>query len=127
MQRKAIEDLLSEFRDFRSAQQIHATLRERGDNIGLATVYRTLGLMVQAGQVDILTRKDGETVYLRCSQQHHHHLLCRSCGRSIEIAGQVVVQWADDVAIQHGFTDISHTLEMFGLCPDCSSADRATA
>jgi Fur family ferric uptake transcriptional regulator len=83
--------------------------------------------MVQAGQVDILTRKDGETVYLRCSQQHHHHLLCRSCGRSIEIAGQVVVQWADDVAKQHGFTDISHTLEMFGLCPDCSSADRATA
>src|SRR5450759_4625519 len=110
-QRKAIEDLLSEFHDFRSAQQIHTTLRERGGNIGLATVYRTLGLMVHSGQVDVLTREDGETVYLQCSQQHHHHLLCRSCGRSIEIAGQAVVQWADAVAKQHGYTDISHTLE----------------
>jgi Fur family ferric uptake transcriptional regulator len=125
-QRKAIEDLLSEFHDFRSAQQIHATLRERGGNIGLATVYRTLGLMVHSGQVDVLTREDGETVYLQCSQQHHHHLLCRSCGRSIEIAGQAVVQWADAVAKQHGYTDISHTLEVFGLCPDCSPADPAT-
>ena len=124
-QRKAVEDLLSEFHDFRSAQQIHAILRERGDNIGLATVYRTLGLSVHSGHVDVLTREDGETVYLQCSQQHHHHLLCRSCGRSIEIAGQVVVAWADDVAKQHGHTNISHTLEVLGLCPDCSPADPA--
>src|SRR5664280_936996 len=125
-QRKAIEALLSEFHDFRSAQQIHAVLRGRGDNIGLGTVYRTLGLMVHSGQVDVLTREDGETVYLQCSQQHHHHLLCRSCGLSIEIAGQAVVQWADDVAKQHGYTDISHTLEVFGLCPGCSPADPTT-
>jgi Fur family ferric uptake transcriptional regulator len=124
-QRRAIEALLTEFHDFRSAQQIHATLRERGDNIGLATVYRTLGLLVHSGQVDVLTREDGETVYLRCSQQHHHHLLCRSCGRSVEIAGQAVVQWADAVAKQHGYTDISHTLEVFGLCPDCTPPDPA--
>ena len=125
-QRKAVADLLSEFHDFRSAQQIHAVLRERGDNIGLGTVYRTLGLMVHSGHVDVLTREDGETVYLQCSQQHHHHLLCRSCGRSIEIAGQAVVQWADAVANEYGYTDISHTLEVFGLCPDCSPADPAT-
>jgi len=124
-QRKAIEALLTEFHDFRSAQQIHAILRERGDNIGLATVYRTLGLLVHSGQVDVLTREDGETVYLRCSQQHHHHLLCRSCGRSVEIAGQAVVEWADAVAKQHRYTDISHTLEVFGLCPDCTPPDPA--
>lgn len=125
-QRKAVADLLSQFRDFRSAQQIHAALRERGDNIGLATVYRTLGLMVHSGHVDVLTQEDGETVYLRCSQRHHHHLLCRSCGRSIEIAGQAVVQWANDVAEEHGYTHISHTLELFGLCPACSPADPAS-
>ena len=119
-QRKAIEALLWQFHDFRSAQQIYAALRERGDKIGLTTVYRTLGLMVDSGYVDVLTREDGETVYLRCSQQHHHHLLCLSCGRSIEIASQAVVQWADAVAKQHGYTHISHTLEVFGLCPDCS-------
>ena len=114
-----------EFHDFRSAQQIHATLRERGDNIGLATVYRTLGLLVHSGRVDVLTREDGQTVFLRCSQQHHHHLLCRACGRSVEIAGQAVVQWADAVAKQHGYTDISHTMEVFGLCPDCTPPDPA--
>ena len=87
---------------------------------------RTLGLSVHSGRVDVLTREDGETVYLQCSQQHHHHLLCRSCGRSIEIAGRAVVEWADDVAKQHGYTQISHTLEVFGLCPDCSPGDPVT-
>ncbi len=79
--------------------------------------------MVQSGHVDILTREDGETVYRQCSDRHHHHLLCRSCGRSVEIAGQAVVDWADAVAGQHGYTQITHTLEVFGLCPDCSPAD----
>jgi Fur family transcriptional regulator, ferric uptake regulator len=125
-QRKAVADLLSEFHDFRSAQQIHAILRERGDHIGLATVYRTLGLMVHTGHVDVLTQEDDETAYLRCSQRHHHHLLCRSCGCSIEVAGQAVVQWANDVAKQHGYSDISHTLELSGLCPGCSPADPVT-
>lgn len=123
----AVADLLSEFHDFRSAQQIHAILRGRGDNIGLGTVYRTLGLMVHSGHVDVLTREDGETVYLQCSDRHHHHLLCRSCGRSIEIAGQAVADWADAVAGQHGYTQITHTLEVFGLCPDCSSAETKTS
>src|ERR1039458_1967625 len=72
-QRKAVADLLSEFHDFRSAQQIHAVLRGRADNIGLGTVYRTLGLMVHCGQVDVLTREDGETVYLR-SEEHTSEL-----------------------------------------------------
>ena len=125
-QRKAVADLLSEFHDVRSAQQIHATLRERGNNIGLGTVYRTLGLMAQSGHVDILTREDGEAVYLHCSQRHHHHLLCRSCGCSIEVAGQDVVQWANDVAEEHGYTDISHTLQLSGLCPACLPADPGT-
>src|SRR5450631_1842469 len=122
-QRKAVADLLSEFHDFRSAQQIHAARRERGNNIGLGTVYRTLGLMVHSGHVDVLTREDGEAVFLQCSQRHHHHLLCRSCGCSVEVASQAVVQWADDVAKEHGYTDISHTLQLSGLCPACSPAN----
>lgn len=120
-QRKAVADLLSELHDFRSAQQIHAILGERGDNIGLATVYRALGVMMHSGHVDVLTREDGETVYLQCSD--HHHLLCRSCGRSVEIAGQAVLDWADAVADQHGYTQITHALELSGLCPECSPAD----
>jgi Fur family ferric uptake transcriptional regulator len=84
-------------------------------------VYRSLALLVETGDVDALTREDGEAVYLLCSRRHHH-LVCRSCGRAVEIAGPAVERWAQDLAEHHGYTDISHTLEVFGLCPDCSSA-----
>jgi Fur family ferric uptake transcriptional regulator len=113
--------MLSELHDFRSAQEIHAALRERGERVGLATVYRSLALLVEAGDVDALTREDGEAVYLLCSRQHHHHLVCRSCGRAVEIAGPAVERWAAELAERHGYTDISHTLEVFGLCPRCST------
>jgi Fur family ferric uptake transcriptional regulator len=82
--------------------------------------------MVETGDADVLMREDGEAVYLKCSRQHHHHLVCRSCGRTIEITGPAVESWANAVAQQHGYTDISHTLEVFGLCPDCSPADPDT-
>ena len=95
-------------------------MRERGDSVGLATVYRNLVLMVETGGVDVLTREDGEQVYFRCSRQHHHHLVCRSCGHAIEITGPAVERWADALAEQHGYTNISHTLEVFGRCPKCS-------
>jgi Fur family ferric uptake transcriptional regulator len=120
-QRLAVAELLSELDDFRSAQEIHAALRERGERIGLATVYRSLALLAEAGDVDALTREDGEAVYLLCSRQHHHHLVCRSCGRAVEIAGPAVERWAAELAERHGYTAISHTLEVFGLCPRCST------
>jgi Fur family ferric uptake transcriptional regulator len=120
-QRQAVAHLLSERSDFRSAQQIHAELRERGSAIGLATVYRNLALLVQLGEVDTLQREDGESLYRQCSQQHHHHLVCRDCGRTVEVAGPAVEQWANRVAAEHGFTDVSHTLELFGLCRACST------
>jgi Fur family ferric uptake transcriptional regulator len=120
-QRQAVAHLLSERSDFRSAQQIHAELRERGSAIGLATVYRNLALLVQLGEVDTLQREDGESLYRQCSQQHHHHLVCRDCGWTVEVAGPAVEQWANRVAAEHGFTDVSHTLELFGLCRACST------
>lgn len=121
-QRQAVADLLHERNDFRSAQQIYAELRDRGESIGLATVYRNLSLLAQLGEVDTLQREDGEALYRQCSQHHHHHLVCRSCGRTIEVAGPGVERWANAVAAEHGFTEVSHTLELFGTCADC--ADR---
>jgi Fur family ferric uptake transcriptional regulator len=120
-QRQAVADLLRQRSDFRSAQQIHAELRAQGSPIGLATVYRNLALMVQLGEVDTLQREDGESLYRQCSQQHHHHLVCRQCGRTVEVAGPAVEQWANKVAAEHGFSNVSHTLELFGLCQECST------
>jgi Fur family transcriptional regulator, ferric uptake regulator len=118
-QRRAVVSALQGFEDFRSAQDIHDLLRRNGDNVGLSTVYRTLQALADGGEVDVLRSEDGEAVYRRCSTSHHHHLVCRSCGRTVEIEGPAVERWADRVAGEHGFSDVSHTLEIFGTCPDC--------
>jgi Fur family ferric uptake transcriptional regulator len=61
-------------------------------------------------------------VYRQCSDVHHHHLVCRQCGRTVEIAGPAVEKWANTVAAEHGFSDVSHQLELFGLCTTCRDA-----
>jgi Fur family ferric uptake transcriptional regulator len=95
-QRRAVAAALQEFDDFRSAQEIHETLRSGGDNVGLSTVYR------------------------RCSDRHHHHLVCRSCGATVEVEGPTVERWTRAVAAEHGYADVSHTLEIFGTCSACT-------
>jgi Fur family ferric uptake transcriptional regulator len=119
-QRLAVAAVLDEFDDFRSAQEIHDLLRHAGENVGLTTVYRTLAGLADAGQVDVLRTPDGESAYRRCSAGHHHHLVCRTCGRTIEIEGPTVERWAHKMAAEHGFTNVQHTLEVFGTCGDCS-------
>lgn len=118
-QRTAISALLETIDDFRSAQELHDALRERGENIGLTTVYRTLQAMASAGQVDTLRSDTGESVYRRCSEDHHHHLVCRNCGATVEVADHEVETWAAQIAAEHGFSDVSHTIEIFGTCADC--------
>jgi Fur family ferric uptake transcriptional regulator len=118
-QRRAVATALQSFDDFRSAQDIHDLLRRTGDNVGLSTVYRTLQSLADGGKVDVLRSEDGEALYRRCSTSHHHHLVCRSCGRTVEVEGPAVERWADKVAGEHGYIAVSHTLEIFGTCPDC--------
>ncbi|GAB3673777.1 Fur family transcriptional regulator [Angustibacter aerolatus] len=115
-QRDAVATELASEPTFRSAQDVHAALRASGSPVGLATVYRALQGMVEDGAADALRTGDGEVVYRRCSQGHHHHLVCRECGRTVEVEGPTVERWATRVAEQHGFHDVSHTLEVFGTC-----------
>ena len=102
-----------------SAQEIHDLLRRGGDHVGLSTVYRTLQALADAGEVDVLRTEGGEAVYRRCSDTHHHHLVCRSCGATVEVEGPAVEKWTRAVAAEHGYSDVSHTLELFGTCPAC--------
>ena len=118
-QRLAVSAALAQLDSFRGAQEIHEVVRARGDSVGLSTVYRTLQGLAEAGEVDVLRTDDGEALYRRCSSGHHHHLVCRVCGRTVEVEGASVERWADTVAGQHGFHDVSHTLEVFGTCADC--------
>jgi Fur family ferric uptake transcriptional regulator len=120
-QRAAISALLDELEEFRSAQELRAELRTRGEDIGLATVYRALQAMTGAGLVDTLRTDVGESLYRRCSDQHHHHVVCRTCGFTVEVHGRQVEAWAAAVASEHGFADVSHTIEIFGTCVDCAT------
>ena len=118
-QRAALDGLLTGRTEFRTAQELHDELRQRGDRVGLTTVYRTLQSMTDVGEVDSIRTADGETAYRRCSTGHHHHLVCRVCGRTVEVFGPAVETWAHAVADEHGFRNVSHDLEIFGTCPAC--------
>lgn len=118
-QRAAITELLDSVDEFRTAQELHDELRRRGENIGLTTVYRTLQSMSAANLVDTLRIDTGESVYRRCSSHHHHHLVCRHCGATVEVDGPEVEAWAAEMAVTHDFSDVSHTVEIFGTCRAC--------
>lgn len=125
-QRAMIAALLDETDDFVSAQTLHERLRAQGDSVGLATVYRTLQTFADSGAVDVLSSADGEALYRRCEDSgHHHHLVCRRCGRTVEITPDGFEAWASAVAREHGFSDLQHTLEVFGLCGDCAAGKPA--
>lgn len=124
-QRTAVTAVLSRVDGFRSAQDLHDLLRQDGASVGLTTVYRHLQALADSGQVDVLRTGDGEAVYRRCpTESHHHHLVCRSCGRSVEVEGPEVEAWATAVAAEHGFTEVSHTVEVFGVCGSCARKAR---
>jgi len=119
-QKDAVRHALSEATGFVSAQDLHQVLRNHGSTIGLATVYRALADLAVQGEADSLQSKDGELLYRACGTSHHHHLICRKCGKTVEIEAHKVEAWADDVAKEHGFVRPSHTIDIFGDCASCS-------
>lgn len=123
-QRAAVADALGEIEDFRSAQQLHELLRDQGSPVGLATVYRTLQSLVEVGEVDTMWSPEGEALYRRCARrEHHHHMVCRGCGATVEIDGPPVEAWAAQVGATHGYRDIEHTLELVGTCGTCAGTE----
>lgn len=120
-QKQAVNLALSEAIGFVSAQQLHQRLKAHGSSIGLATVYRTLIDLAQSGEADSLQSKEGEVLYRACSTAHHHHLICRDCGLTLELEAKNLEKWADEVAADNGFSEPSHTIDIFGICSDCRS------
>ena len=124
-QRDAIRLLFDDLEGFHSAQDVYAKLRAAGGKVGLSTVYRAVQSLADDGELDSIRTDSGEALYRRCSSRHHHHLVCRSCGRTVEVEGPAVERWAERVAADHGFTDVSHTVEIFGRCAACTKAARS--
>ncbi|HEY7946072.1 MAG TPA: transcriptional repressor [Acidimicrobiales bacterium] len=120
-QKRALAAVLEDSEAFLSAQDLYNELRARGETVGLTTVYNQLRALADAGDVDARRGDDGETRYRRCeSGHHHHHLVCRVCGRTVEVEGPEVERWAARVAADEGFVDVVHTVEVMGRCPECA-------
>ncbi len=125
-QREAVRGALDANDGFVSAQALHSALHATGSPIGLATVYRALADLAITGDADSLQSPEGESLYRACStDEHHHHLICRNCGLTVEIEADAVERWAKDVAAQNGFTQAAHVVDVFGLCAACT--DQAAA
>ncbi len=122
----AVEEVLRDADGFRTAQEVFAAAVTAGHRIGLTTVYRHLGALAETGAADVVHRDDGEVQYRLCGAPdrgaHHHHVVCRVCGRSEEVDAPEVERWAERVAGAAGYTDVSHTVEVFGLCPAHSAS-----
>jgi Fur family transcriptional regulator, ferric uptake regulator len=115
---RVLDELMSE-RDDVTAQQLHDRLRSRGEKLGLATVYRTLGLLAEAGVIDALSHRPGELCYRLCGPGHHHHLVCSSCHRGVELADCELEPRLERISEAHGFVTTGHRLEVSGLCAAC--------
>ena len=119
-QREAVREALGDTEGFVSAQSLHAAMKDSGSPVGLATVYRALTDLATEGAADSL-QQEGEALYRACTTgSHHHHLICRRCGSTVEIAADAVETWAREVAAQHGFTQPEHVVDVFGYCAECS-------
>jgi Fur family ferric uptake transcriptional regulator len=105
-----------------SAQELFETMRSRGDKIGLTTIYRNLQSMVGKGELDVVRRADGESIYRRCDTEgHHHHLVCRNCGFTVELENDELERWTRAAASRYDFVDVTHDVELFGICSSCSA------
>jgi len=124
-QKRAVWAALHSLDDFVSAQDLYKVLDERGEKVSLATVYRVLQSHQEDGLVDVLRPDDGEAIFRLCErEEHHHHLVCRSCGLTVEFEAPDIEDWATKLASEHNFTDVRHTLEIFGLCATCAALPR---
>ncbi|ROP73519.1 Fur family zinc uptake regulator [Frigoribacterium sp. PhB107] len=124
-QREAVREALGRSEGFVSAQSLHGQLRETGSPIGLATVYRALADLATDGAADSL-QQEGESLYRACTPgTHHHHLICRTCGTTVEIEADAVETWARQIAAQHGFTEAQHIVDVFGTCAACTAEKAA--
>lgn len=120
--RTRILEHLQDVDRFLSSQEIHKQLKSQGQSLGLATVYRQLEILVEEGQLDSIVSPKGEKLFRHCGvdEDHHHHIICRKCGVTKQIEISEVEEMAELAGRKYKFSDVTHSLEIFGLCEKCS-------
>ncbi len=121
--RRSLAALIAEQDGHFTAAELVIAAKAADPGVGRATVFRTLELLEGIGAVERLDLPNGEHAYVGCEPQHHHHVVCSRCGRTSEIDDAGLRSVMLEVARQTGFRVDDHRLELFGICPDCQSAD----
>lgn len=120
--RLAILEILAVEKGHFSIADIYSKIRLKDKGIGIATVYRTVDLFLETGILRVLTLKNSQPCFeLNRPGDHHHHLICRNCGRITEFDSCNFKSIAGEIENKTRFRIEEHTLEAYGLCPDCSS------
>ena len=100
-------------------EDLHKKIRDQDPSIGIATLYRTMRLLVESGLADMHTFNE-KTTYERLYQvSHHDHLICKACGKTVEFEHPLIEKYQLEVCERHGFTLKSHRMELFGICNEC--------
>jgi Fur family ferric uptake transcriptional regulator len=115
---RIIEQLYRQRRSV-TAQELHQQLGDSG--VSLASVYRTLDLLVELGLTETIVHSEGEQQYLACSAEHHHHIICDRCGTVAELDECLLEPFEELVEAQTKFVIEGHTLEFHGRCSACQS------
>lgn len=123
--RRALSALIARRRGHFTAAELLEDAKRRDVPIGRATVFRTLDLLATRGSLERIDLPSGEHAYVACApEEHHHHVVCRSCGKSVEVEDAGLQSVVGEIARRSGYHIDSHRLELFGLCPDCAGAHK---
>ncbi|MDR3658842.1 MAG: transcriptional repressor [Mycobacterium sp.] len=121
--RRAVLNQLGNDARFRSARELHLALRQsENPHLALSTVYRILHALAEDDLAETQRTEDGEILYrLRQNTEHRHYLLCRKCGDAVGFVVDGVEQLAAELGRWHDFTDLAHSVDIYGICAQCSS------
>jgi Fur family ferric uptake transcriptional regulator len=123
--RRVLFDLIAQRSGHFTAAELLADARDGRVAVGRATVFRTLDLLTAQRALERIDLPSGEHAYVACAPQgHHHHVVCRSCGKSVDVADAGLQSVVDQIARRSGYAIETHRLEFFGLCPTCQKGSR---
>lgn len=118
-QRRAVARAVEEATGAFTVQELHDRARSHEPRLGLATTYRTLELLRESGGVHPLLGEGRTATYVRCGPDHHHHLVCTSCG-GVEETELCAAPAETELERRHGFRAARHELDIYGICRRCA-------
>ena len=121
-QRAVILQILLNIDEHLNAEELNDIIKKEypAQNIGIATIYRTLNFLEEVDLISSISfGKDGKK-YEGNNDEHHDHIICTSCGKIVEFFDEKIEKRQDDIALENGFEITNHTLQIFGICSDCT-------